>query len=68
MPTHMAVSSFEFDELLDASAKAFERFRYIFENVEPRDFAAWKADYIVKCTRQVVIEMRPQRDKPEANC
>ena len=67
IPKHVFGSSFDFDALLDESSKAFQRFRYIFENLEPKDYAAWKADYILKCTRQVIIGMHPDWDKPEAN-
>ena len=63
----MAVSAFDFDTLLDESSNAFQRFRYIFERAELKDYAAWKADYILKCARQIIIEMHPDWDNPDAN-
>jgi len=64
LPKDFAPSPYNFDTVLDTSAKAFAKFRYIFERGEvAQDGAAWHADYIVKCTRRVIIKRNPSWDK-----
>lgn len=63
IPKEAFPSPYDFDSILDVSADAFVQLRYVFE----RKKAGWNAHYIVKCTRQVIVEIHPDWDKPEPN-
>ncbi len=67
IPKKLAISPYNFDVVLDLSAKAFERLRYVFERGEFDNNANWHADYIVICTRRVILEMYPDWNSPGAN-
>ena len=53
--------TFKFEGVLRRSARAFERFRYVYEDTGlPGEFA-WEANYIIYCTRlHIIQDHRPE--------
>lgn len=54
--------TFNFDGILRRSARAFERFRYVYETSVPGDeLTSWEAGYVIYCTRlHIIQDHRPE--------
>lgn len=56
--------TFNFEGVLERSARAFEHFRYAYEETGLASEFTWEANYIINCTRlHIIRDHRPEWER-----